>query len=68
MGITVLPRDTNPWVAQLPQFVQQMAFQQIGQKFQEKRDAKFQDFRAKQLEEQRRFRMLLLIRFAILER
>ena len=35
MAITVLPRNVNPWVAQLPQFVQQLAFQKISQKFQE---------------------------------
>ena len=39
-GFITLPQHRNPWTEQLPQFVQQMAFQQIGQKFQEKQYAK----------------------------
>jgi len=56
MAITVLPRNTNPWVAQLPQFVQQLAFQQIGQKFQDKQLEKRQSFREEELAKQRDFR------------
>jgi len=56
MAITVLPRNVNPWVAQLPQFVQQLAFQKIGQKFQEKQLEKEQSFREEELKKQRDFR------------
>ena len=53
MAITVLPRNVNPWVAQLPQFVQQLAFQKIGQKFQESQADKRQKIYEQENETQR---------------
>ena len=55
MAITVLPRNTNPWVAQLPQFVQQLAFQKIGHKFQAQQNAQRQGVYAEQKEQDRAF-------------
>ena len=55
MTITVLPRNVNPWVAQLPQFVQQLAFQKIGQKFQEKQADTLQKLESLKLEESRKY-------------
>jgi len=56
MAITVLPRNVNPWVAQLPQFVQQLAFQTIGQKFQAQQANQQQSFREQELVKEREFR------------
>ena len=52
-GFITLPQHRNPWMEQLPQFVQQLAFQKIGQKFQEKQTTQQQSFREQEIEEQR---------------
>ena len=43
-GFITLPQHRNPWMEQLPQFVQQLAFQKIGQKFQKSQAKEQQDF------------------------
>jgi hypothetical protein len=53
-GFITLPQHRNPWMEQLPQFVQQMAFQSIGHKFQAKQLQQEQDFRKQENEKQRK--------------
>ena len=55
-GFITLPQHRNPWVEQLPQFVQQLAFQKIGQKFQDKQAIQRQGFREQELAKEREFR------------
>ena len=55
-GFITLPQHRNPWTEQLPQFVQQLAIQKIGQKFQDKQLEKEQSFREEELAKEREFR------------
>ena len=54
-GFVVLPQHRNPWMEQLPRFVQQLAFQKIGQKFQAQQNAQRQGVYAEQKEQDRAF-------------
>ena len=55
-GFITLPQHRNSWMEQLPQFVQQLAFQKIGQKFQDKQALQRQDYRTQELAKEREFR------------
>ena len=55
MGITVLPRDYNPWVQAMPQFLQNMALQSMSQKFQTKQATERQRIYQEEKKEGRTF-------------
>ena len=56
-GFITLPQHRNPWMEQLPQFVQQLAFQSIGHKFETKQNAERQRIYKEENEKQRKIQI-----------